>query len=238
MSQPADAPDGNDPRIVTPSEDERKVITAHGYSTGKTYHTRECPTVKRMDDPTEVPISIARWKDYTKCKRCDEHARKQQHEHVRKGPRNGGTHAQLLSGVDAPACLQIRALLLSGETQQATADILGIGKATVGTHARGECGCEHHGRPLTYDGHEYLPVKGDGVPKHITGFAPIPEQTCEHIRRVIVREGVSAVRLATVLGVSDDSIRHHAHGECDHGDSAPAASFDADEQAWTPGVSQ
>ena len=238
MSQPADAPDGSDPRIVTPSEDEQTVITAHGYSTGKKYHTRKCPTVKRMDKPTEEPISIARWKDYTKCKRCDEGEAERSYDHVSKGPRDGGTHAQLLTGVDSIACLQIRSILINDETQQTTADMLGFAKSTVGTHARGECNCEHHGRPLTFDGDVYRPVKGDGVPTHITGFAPIPGRTCEHIRRVIIREGVSAVRLATVLGVSDDSIRHHARGECDHGDSAPAASFDPDEQAWTPVVTR
>ena len=232
MSQPADAPDGSDPRILAPSDDEPDVKIAQGYSTGNVYHTSTCPTVKRMNQPHDVPISVAEWKGYSKCKRCDEQEGGDGYEHPGKGPRNGAQISQLLTGVDAITCLQIRALLLSGETQASTADILQIGKTTVGTHGRGECDCEHHGRQLTFDGDAYHPVKGEGVPRRITGYAPISERTCANIRSALVREGVSASLIATIFAVSEDTVRLHGRGECQHGHGTPAATFDAKTNEW------
>jgi len=72
MTAPASDPDGTDPRILSPSGDEETVTIARGHSTGKTYHTTDCPVVKRMNKPNEVPKRVAEWKDYDKCKRCEE----------------------------------------------------------------------------------------------------------------------------------------------------------------------
>lgn len=225
-------PDGTDPRIVTPDADEETVTIAHGYSTGGVYHTSECPTIKRMDDPHEVAKSVAEWKDYTKCKRCKQVEGEDGYAHPGRGP-TGPSASHTLSGVSPVMCIQLRALLLDGASQSETAAIVGVGGSTVGRHARGECECDHNARQLTFDGETYHPV-GEGVPKHITGYAPIKPAICATVRRVLPREGVSAETVSDVLDVSHSAVRDHARGECAHDIDTPALTFDHPSGAWVP----
>lgn len=231
MTAPASEPDGTDPRILTPDDDEPEVKIANGYSTGKTYHTADCAVVKRMDAAQTVTQSVAEWKGYTKCKRCDEREGGEGYPHP--GGPNGATTAHRLNGVGRIRCLQLRARLVGGETHKAVADAYNIGSATVGRHARGECSCEHHGRTLTGDdGPGHTPVEDEGVPRRITGRAPIEDATCADIRRALAGEGLSASALATVLGVSEGAVRRHGAGECTHAHPTPPVAYDDTSQGW------
>jgi hypothetical protein len=231
MSQPS-TPDGTDPRIVSPSEDEQTVQIAFGQSTGRTYHTADCTVVERMHDPKEVAMSVAEWKGYSKCKRCDEREGGDGYEHPGKGSRDGPNASQLLIGIDSVGCIHVRACLLDGKTTVETGDIVDAGKSTVRRHAHGNCSCDHPGRTVEYDGTEWTPADEEGIPKHITGYAPVSSDVCELMRAALAREGVTADTLADVLGSSDDAVRRHARGNCDHTVRTPPVTFNDDTKAW------
>lgn len=63
----------SDPRVLTPSEDEQEVIVKSAFGgSGKAYHTAECVNVRRMRQSRSVKISVAEWKGYDECERCQE----------------------------------------------------------------------------------------------------------------------------------------------------------------------
>ena len=71
MSQPADGPDGSDPRVLAPSDDEERVIVKASFGgKGKAYHTTECLNVDAMRSTREVPLSVAEWKGCDECHAC------------------------------------------------------------------------------------------------------------------------------------------------------------------------
>lgn len=231
MSQPT-KPDGTDPRIVAPTEDEQTVQIAFGRSTGQTYHTADCTVVERMDDPKEVGISVAEWKGYSKCKRCDECEGGEGYDHPGKGPRDGPNASQLLTGIDSVGCIQVRACLLDGRSQVETAEIVDAGKSTVGRHAHGKCSCEHDGRTVEHTDGEWSTAEEEGIPRHITGYAPVSPDVCELMRAALARDGVDAGTLADVLGSSDDAVRRHARGNCDHTVRTLPVRYDDDARDW------
>lgn len=230
MTAPASDPDGTDPRILSPGDDETTVKIAHGHSTGKTYHTGDCAVVDRMDEANEVALSVAEWKGYTKCKRCDELEGGDGYPHP--GGPDGASLSHRLHGITRARCLQIRVRLLNGGTRRSVADAVGVGAASVGRHRAGECSCEHHGRTLDYDGDGYAPIEDEGVPRKVTGRAPIDPETCADIRDTLARDGVSAAGLATILGVSESAARHHGAGECTHQHDTPPLTYDVNAQRW------
>lgn len=237
MSQPA-KPDGTDPRIVIPDENEPTVTIAYGYSTGKTYHTTECPITERMSDPNHVAISVAEWKGYTKCKRCTERESGDGYEHPARGPPTGAHPAQLLQGVTPVGCVQLRACLLDGDSRSDAASRLDVGKSTIGRHALGKCNCGHDAHTLTHTDDGYTTTDDGGLETYITGVTPVDKSACEMFRRALVKEGVNANTLATVYGVSDDAIRRHARGRCDHDTDVPPATYHDATKSWQPaGVS-
>lgn len=231
MSQPS-KPDGTDPRIVVPDEDEETVAIAYGYSTGKTYHTANCAVTDRMSDPNHVPVSVAKWKGYTKCKRCDEREGGEGYEHPGKGPQDGPNASQLLQGISPVACVQLRALLLDGASRQEAADTLGVGKSTVGRHALGKCNCGHDAHTLTHTSDGYVTTDEGGLRTYITGVTPITDTVCDMLRRAVVREGVTATHLADVFGVSNDAVTRHARGRCNHDSAITPATFDRTANEW------
>jgi len=232
MTAPASDPDGTDPRILSPSDDEPTVTIAHGHSTGKTFHTTECPVVRRMNAPNEVAQSVAEWKGYTKCKRCDEREGGDGFPHP-GGPDGPGV-CHHLQGVTRAECLQIRVRLLTGGSRRTVQEALDIGNATVGRHVSGDCSCQHHAHTLTYDtgAGEYRVADDRGVPTDAAGRVQIDAPTCAVVRSALPLAGVSTRTLGTVLGISAKSVRHHATGACDHTHDTTAVAWDADERAW------
>lgn len=229
-SPPASKPDGTDPRILTPDDDEPEVKIAYGHSTGKTYHTTECAVVSRMSKPQKVSRSVAEWKGYSKCKRCDEREGGDGYPHP-GGPKSASI-SHRLHGVNRSRCLQIRVCLLRGGNKREVADALDIGSSSVGRHRTGKCSCQHHGRTLEFADGEYVPVEDEGVPRKVTGRAPIDATTCIDIRETLPRNGVSAAALATILGVSESPIRLHGMGGCQHTHDTPPATYDKIKQEW------
>lgn len=230
MTAPASEPDGSDPRILTPDDDDPEVKIAYGHSTGKTYHTTDCAVVKRMDAPQTVARGVAEWKGYSKCKRCDEREGGEGYPHP--GGPDGASPSHRLHGITRAQCLQIRVRLLTGGTRRSVADAVGVGTASVGRHRTGACSCAHYGRTLDYDDGSYVPIEDEGVPREVTGRAPIDAATCADIRDTLARDGVSAAGLATILGVSETPVRRHGSGDCTHQHDTPPVTYDASARRW------
>lgn len=73
-----------DPRVLVPEEDEQEVIVKAAFGgSGKAYHTAECVNVRRMRQTNMVKISVAEWKGYHECERC-QHINKNESDCERK----------------------------------------------------------------------------------------------------------------------------------------------------------
>lgn len=227
---PASPPDGTDPRILSSSGDEPEVTTACGYSTGKTYHTADCPVAERMNAPNHVPKSVAEWKGYTKCKRCK--VKEGEDDYSRPGRSPDGSPARP-HRISRARCLQIRVLLLMGAPRRQVADRLGLGRA-VGRHGAGECSCSHDASSLTYDhdAHTYRVADDGGLPTQLTGRTPVSAEACADFRDTLARDGASAAPLARLFDVSEDAVRRHGAGDCTHQHDTPPVSYDASAQRW------
>lgn len=155
MSQPADTPsppDGSDPRVLTPSDDEPDVIVkANWRGNGSGYHTTRCRNVVQMDRTRTVKQSVAEWKGYHECHVCitegeynddpDELETRSTGEHVHPTPTR-------------EECAAFRERMVDGETPAQVAADVSWGRTAVYTHARGDC---HHEDapdhpPVVYDG--------------------------------------------------------------------------------------
>ena len=227
---PVSDPDGTDSRILSPDDNEPEVTVARGNSTGKTYHTTDCPIVRRINDPNHVPKSVAEWKGYTKCKRCDE---------VEGGEgytRPDRSYADEVlprpHRISRIKCLKSRALLLQGGTRRGVAEQLDIGEGTVQRHRSGSCSCEHDAHAVEYDGGGYARTDDGGIPTRVNGRTPISVETCAALRDTLARGGVHAVTLAHLFGVSESATRRHVAGECNHDHDTAPVTFDAGAQAW------
>lgn len=230
MTAPASAPDGTDPRILSPDDDEPEVTIARGYSTEKTYHTTDCPIVRRINNPNDVPKSVAEWKGYTKCKRCEKVEGGE--DYARPGRSYADGPLPRPHRISRTKCLKSRALLLQGGTRRGVAEQLDIGNGSVQRHRSGSCSCEHDAHTVEYDGDGYVRTDDGGIPTHVNGRTPIPPETCVALRDTLARGGVHAATLAHLFGVSEGAARRHAVGECTHDHDTPPVTFDADAQAW------
>jgi hypothetical protein len=218
--------------MLVPDEDEETVAIAYGYSTGKTYHTADCNVTQRMDDPNHVAKSVAEWKGYTKCKRCDEREGGNGYDHPGPSTSTGPTASQLLQGITPVGCVQLRTLLLDGASRSEAADRLDVGKSTVGRHALGKCNCGHDAHTLTHTSDGYVTSEEGGLETYLTGITVIDTDACNMLRRALVRDGVTATTLATLFGISDDAVRRHARGRCDHDTPVGPARFDKNRNEW------
>mgnify|MGYP000034627651 CR=1 FL=1 len=133
-------PDGTDPRVLAPSDDEEQVIVKGAWgASGNAYHTCECRNVVQMRSTREVPVSVAEWKGYHECHACitegeynDDPSREAQqstNDHVHPTP-------------TAEECATFRRKILAGMSPADVAAESGWGRTTVYRHATGGCKCE------------------------------------------------------------------------------------------------
>lgn len=232
MSQPS-KPDGSDPRVVTPDADEPQVTIAKGYSTGKVYHTSStCPTIKRMDAPQEVALSVAEWKDYDKCGRCDAQ------ESADADSPTGDfdkipKYASLLGRVTPSVCVAIRAALVAGASKREAGERFGVSHSTVERHTDG-CGCDHDAPPVAYaPGLTWHPTDDASLPiPHPDGRRRVTPAACARIRQTLAKTAARSAALATLYGLDTTTVRLHATGECHHDHDAPTVAYDSHDTAW------
>jgi len=229
-------PDGSDPRVLTPGDDEPEVWVASGEtSNSKKYHTNRCATVERMTRPTKVPMSIAEWRDHTLCDRCRLIDTNEDYR------RPGTTDVQVDVGyhtVTPLRCLILRALALEGYTQREAADEIGVvTKGTAGKHIAGSCQCSHYGHSVEYDDANTASPAGDGgVPDALGGQVIIPPTTCARMRRIFNDAPVSPASVAALYGTCDTTVRRHAKNtdRCQHdlGDAHPPVRYNRSKKTW------
>lgn len=148
MSKPS-PPDGSDPRVLVPDEDEPEVtIVSNDRSSYDTYHTHpeSCDKITRTAATREVKQSIAEWKGNSLCERCAA---------LDSAPESpidvaDATHTPGDS-VTPAACHALRREVARGHNARAVGDAIGLGKSTTYTHLRGECGHDIAHPPLVYD---------------------------------------------------------------------------------------
>jgi len=185
-----------------------------------------------MDDPNHVPVSVAEWKGYTKCKRCDEREGGEGYDHPGRGTVSGVSIPQMMHGITPVRCLQIRALLLDGHSRNEAADVLDVSKRTAGRHGIGRCQCDHGAQAVTYTDAGYEPDGDGGLPTLLSGTTKVTAEVCDITRRVLIREDVRTAHLAALFDVSQDSVRRHASGKCTHTTVTRPATFDPSAGKW------
>lgn len=242
MTAPASAPDGTDPRILSPGDDDPDVTIASGHSTGKTYHTMDCPVVKRMKEPKTTSRAVAEWKGYSKCERCDELESGQESQTNADAPPQVpvcpacGTD---LTGVklaahlpcdavngkmSADLCEQLRRDLLAADSLPAVVDKYPVEDGACRRHARGDCDCRGDVPPLTYDMSAKTWVSTD---------KPTPtERKCRAARELLVANVAPYREVAARVGMHPDTTRKHVNGACECPTVTPPLAFDHDAERW------
>lgn len=235
MSETPPRPDGSDPRVLTPDADEPEVWVASGSSSNaKTYHTNHCATVDRMGRPTQVPLSVARWRDHEKCERCELIDSDEDY------PRPGTSSVNIAAGyhtVTALRCLILRALALDGYTHADAAAEIDVTKSTATRHISGSCECDHHGHSVSYDESNNPTPAGDGgVPDALGGQVIIPATACANMRRLLAESPVPVPPVAELFGTSDAAVRRHVKNadRChhEHSDLYPPVRYNRDAHEW------
>lgn len=211
MSQPSQ-PDGSDPRILAPSDDEEQVIVKSAWGgNGKAYHTTECRNVEQMRSTREVAKSIAEWKGYHECEVCitegeynDDPAPEEQQS----------TGEQVHATPTTEECARFRRLILDGDSPADVAAQTDWGRTTVYRHANGNCKCTDVAHPpVTYGWHFDSDADDSGVLG--SNNHRIASETCKAIRVRLV-DGQTRKEVADAVGIDKSNIHRHAHGDCDH----------------------
>ena len=141
----------NDPRVLTPSDDEEQVIVKGAWgASGDAYHTTECRNVVAMRSVREVPLSVAEWKGYHECHVCITEGEYNDDPDA-LDTRSTGEHVHPTPTYDE--CAAFRKRLVNGETPAQVAADVSWGRTAVYTHARGDC--QHNGPvehpPVVYE---------------------------------------------------------------------------------------
>lgn len=214
-------PDGTDPRILAPSEDEPLVTVKSAFGgNGKAYHTTECVNVRSMRQTREVKLSVAEWKGYHECRLCLDkkengpYPEPEEQQSQREEPHTSPTRAE---------CATFREWI--GEeslTMSQAAARSDWGRTAVNNHASGDCSHDIDTPPVAfgwyYDAEQAdTPGVRDEINKHIS------MDECEALRADLV-SGERLRNLTDKYGLGKDGIRYHALGRCAHDMDVPALS--------------
>jgi hypothetical protein len=210
MSQPS-KPDGTDPRIVVPDDDEDDVIVKSSFGgTGQAYHTCECRNVVQMESTRTVKQTIAEWKGYTECNVC-----------ITEGEYNDDPGREEIAAEDkvhpSPTreeCAAFRTRILSGASPAQVAADTTWGRTAVYTHARGDC--THADppahAPVAYGWHVDTDAdETGGSNKKLR----VSAATCRTLRQQLIR-GESRSDLTERHDISESAITEHVTGRCNH----------------------
>lgn len=210
MSNTPAKPDGSDPRVLTPSEDEEHVMVKGAWgASGDAYHTCECRNVVQMRSVREVPISIAEWKGYHECHACitegeynDDPSREEQQstdENVHPTP-------------SIEECAAFRRAILEGNTPADVASDTVWGRTSIYRHATGGCKCEDVSHPPVAHGWH---VDTSGEQGDATARVQVSAKHCRVFREQLLK-GESRADLAERHAISKTAIARHANGRCNH----------------------
>lgn len=148
MSKPT-PPDGSDPRVLVPGEDEPEVtIVSNDRSSYDTYHThpKACDKINRSSKTREVKLSVAEWQGNDLCDRCAELAAAP----ATPVDVSDADHTSE-SRVSVATCHALRREVARGHDAKSVGEAIGLGKSTAYVHLRGECDHDTAHPPLVYD---------------------------------------------------------------------------------------
>lgn len=206
MSQPR-KPDGTDPRIVTPSEDDETVkVSSSWNSSGDAYHTTDCAIVARIESVREVQKSVAEWKGFHECTRC-----------INEGEwtpdferETTGAWQHFPTTVE---CAAWRSAIANGTQPRDVADGLAYSSTTIRRHALGRCDHDVTHPPVAHGWHTTPEV--DESDKDRTKQSQMHPTRCVTIRKRLL-DGATTAELKEKYAMRKKGIRRHAKGECQH----------------------
>ena len=147
----AERPDGTDPRVLVPDDDE-PIVTIVGAerSSSSAYHTHPeaCDKINRSTTSREVKQSVAEWQDNDLCERCAEL------DALPDAPLT-------LTDTDVPddarqipasVCAAFRRAVGCGYPARDAGRVAGVSRSAVYPHVRGECDHDVVEPAFEYDG--------------------------------------------------------------------------------------
>ena len=148
-------PDGTDPRVLVPDEDEPTVtIVGAERSSSSAYHTHPeaCDKINRSTVAREVPQSVAEWQGNDLCDRCAEL------DALPDAPLTL-TNADVpddAKQVPADVCAALRRAVGRGYPAGDAGRVADVSRSTVYPHVRGECDHDVAEPTYEYDGTEWV----------------------------------------------------------------------------------
>lgn len=216
MSETPPRPDGTDPRVLTPSDDEPEVKIAKRNT--QAYHTADCRTIYRMRERgvgfKTVKLSVAEWRDLHECDICE---REGAYDPDATPDRSGHADPEDAPGVAAPTCAAWRTYLGSGLPALELIDIVPYSETEVRRHLKGECAHEVSEPAYAFGWHPAPdpPAERDARPQ-----TSVTAATCYALRDRLL-DGERLTDAASALSMSDGTARNHARGRCEHHNSTP-----------------
>lgn len=225
MSNTPAKPDGTDPRVLAPPEDDELVTVSSSWGgSGEAYHTTRCRNVYRTEHTREVPLTIAEWKGYHECEACIEEGR---YEPSQDDP----TEDDYQRSPTAETCRVWReTVLTSDESPTTLAESSEWGATAIHSHVTGRC---NHNDATHDDTHDHPPLAcgWHADPSRDDSVNPdardsnMHKRTCMAIRRRMMG-GQSGPEVGDDLGMDKKTARRHATGDCQHAhDTLPALSY-------------
>ena len=220
MSETPPKPDGSDPRVLTPGDDEPTVKIAKHNT--KAYHTADCRTIYRLRDRGDVgfttrKLSVAEWQGLHECEICRTEGEYDPDDQPDRSP-DEGEH-----DLDAATCDAMRTYLGSGVDAVEIVDTVPFGETLVREHLKGKCDHDTDAPAYSYGWH---PATDPPEPTEPKSHGRVPAQTCYALRERLL-DDESLQSGAKALGLSKSTARNHAKGRCPHHNSTPPL-----EQGW------
>lgn len=150
----AERPDGTDPRVLVPDDDEPLVtIVSNDKSSANAYHThpKACDKINRTSETREVKQSVAEWQGGTKCDRCAEIDAQPRAPPEITDPRDNPQ-----TQISAALCSALRRAVRDGHTAGAVSDAADLSRSTTYPHIRGDCSHDVAIPPSKYTGTEWV----------------------------------------------------------------------------------
>jgi len=137
-------PDGSDPRILQKEGTTVYIATTITQSKKTTYHEKGCPVLDKLNtEPTEIDVSVAKWKGYEKCNHCQD-----------------PTSSTLAPAINGPEVDRIRRALVEGYTSKTVGSGRDMNKTTVRYHAKAHREYNYPTEPKTpvveYKGNQWV----------------------------------------------------------------------------------
>jgi hypothetical protein len=214
MSETPPKPDGSDPRVLTPDDDEPDVKVAKENT--EAFHTADCRTIYRLRDRSDVGFttrkrSVAEWQGLHECEICRREGEYDPDDRPDPTP-DEGTHT-----IDAATCDALRTYLGSGMDAVEIIDIVPYGETVVREHLKGKCDHDTDAPAYSFGWH---PATDPPEATEAVDRSRVEAQTCYALRDRLL-DGQPLKDASDALRMNKGTARKHAKGRCPHRNSTP-----------------